>query len=394
MPRARRGLLSCFFAAARGELWASSSPALLASIVGGDPAAPTPRLERAQRIDWFPLPQSGIPGVRRLLPSQTLPLDGRAEPEPRRLPAAARARPYAELLESLEAQLVGALRNVAGLHDTLYLPLTGGFDSRLLLAAAVKSGVEVSTYTYVKPDPLMAYADRTLPPVLAGAAGVSHRFIDRGPLSHDRLEAFDAHTARHCVEVDRDYLAYGQWDQLGPPGVVLRGGVFEIGRCYYWRKLHARGDRGAAVAEAFHPDPQQAAAIAEWVRWCERHPEPGLDWRDRFYLEQRLAGWLGSLEQALDLTAHERIHLANCHDFISTLLELPVEVRLASRHHVDLIRRMAPALLDVPFDARMPVRERAGRELKALGAATDKRAHVGFRLRRLGRRLVRFATAG
>jgi hypothetical protein len=101
----------------------------------------------------------------------------------------------------------------------------------------------------------------------------------------------------------------------------------------------------------FHPDSYpHLAGIAEWVDWAASTPCPGLDWRDRFFLEQRTAGQASGIEQALDLTAYERIYIANCHLYLTTALMLPEETRRNSRHHIDLIGRMAPELLRFPFN--------------------------------------------
>jgi hypothetical protein len=134
--------------------------------------------------------------------------------------------------------------------------------------------------------------------------------------------------------------------------------VFEVGRCFYHRKFSeaAPADLAESIAarfrfREFHADsPAHLTGIAEWAEWVGRTPCSGLDWRDRLYLEQRLGGWASSIEQALDLTAYERAYIANSHLYISTALTLPEETRLVGRHHVDLIRRMAPELLRFPFN--------------------------------------------
>jgi hypothetical protein len=202
---------------------------------------------------------------------------------------------------------------------------------------------------------------------------------------------FDSHTAEQTVDIDREYLARGQWDEIPDNALILRGGVFEVGRAYYHGKLpfDELGDPDEAFSrisrafefDALHADSQaHPEGLREWITWCLSEPEPRLDWRDRFYLEQRVGGWLSAIEQALDLTIPERIHLANAAATISALVALPLEVRIRTQHHVDLIRRSAPELLRHRFNPPDSVRQ----------ALTSKARGALRRLKRVGRRLARY----
>ena len=156
------GTLGVFFA----DGWVSSSPALLA----GEREAPL--VEEPGVMNWYPPPRSGKWGVSRLLPSQTL--DLRTFRLGRRPLLTDPPADPAQLLVDAASRLAGPL----------WLPLTGGVDSRTLLAVAAAAGLDVTTYTFVGvPVP---EADRNLPPRLAAAVGFRHRQIrwqaeDPGP---------------------------------------------------------------------------------------------------------------------------------------------------------------------------------------------------------------------
>src|SRR5439155_8352204 len=71
------GLLGCFYRTihqgSKAELWASSSPALIAALPGREPIERrAPRLHWGKKMDWYPPPKSGFAGVSRLLPTQIL----------------------------------------------------------------------------------------------------------------------------------------------------------------------------------------------------------------------------------------------------------------------------------------------------------------------------------
>jgi hypothetical protein len=354
------GLLGCAWrTCGERELWISSSPALLAALPGRPRPADVPvALVNGAGMDWIPPPRSRFAGVQRLIPGQELALDtpsapvraGRS-PDPSAISGGAAA-----LEDALLAALRAAVEHAASLGRP-WLALTGGYDSRLLLATCLSVGIEVQTYTFERTG--LAPVDRVLAPRLAAVAGVPHVLFRPRRRSRAAARMLAEHTAGHTGGVDRDYVVRGQWAAIPPDAVVLRGGVFEVGRCFYYPCLQrgANGLHAAALArlvqEGFgmtSASAVQREGVVAWARWAADHPVAGVDWRDRFYLEQRVGGWLSPIEQALDATGRERIHPACSGRIISALLALDPAVRRESRHHVALISRLAPELLDLPFE--------------------------------------------
>jgi hypothetical protein len=92
------------------------------------------------------------------------------------------------------------------------------------------------------------------------------------------------------------------------------------------------------------------SALGEWIDWTHRTPHPELDWRDRLYLEQKLGGWLSSVEQGLDLIDAVSLQSANSGSYYAHVLRVPPEKRYTSQHQVDVIGSMAPELLAFPFN--------------------------------------------
>jgi hypothetical protein len=361
------GLVGCFYRSLvrgqKGELWISSSPALIRRLPNRPTCAAVAPPLTGRGMDWYPPPRSRYESVFRLLPNQVLALSSPTVAYRVRtlVPASIVPASYSDQLDLLQQALTTALRNVASTEGTTWLPLTSGFDSRLLLALALHADLRVTAFTQQQPFPRMSKGDRVLPPRLAREVGFDHLFVERGKKAPRRLQLFDAHTALHAKTVDRDLFSRGQWDFGSKEDVVLRGGVFELGKRYYYKKLPAAvpqraRDIASSVQTSFRFDRFHADSdphfkgIEEWAEWATTTSQPGVDWRDRFYLEQRLAGWLSSLEQGLDLVGYTRVHVANCHDVASLLMHLAAERRLGNRHHVDLIERTAPGLLQYPFN--------------------------------------------
>jgi hypothetical protein len=268
----------------------------------------------------------------------------------------------------------------------VWIPLTAGFDSRLVLAAALRADLPVRAYTNYRRR--LSLADVELPGMLARAVGVPHEWHRPGHTRPEAEAAFDQHSAGDTVGVDRGYWSRGQWDFVREGDSVLRGGCFEVGRCYYHRRLPMSPGSTPAPADEIArslrepPGTPITPALAQWVEATTRTSVPRLDWRDRFYLEQRLGGWLAALEQALDLVPGERVHIANAAATYALMLELPEDVRGRGQHQRDLVARLAPPLAEFPFN---PPEEAFGR-LSRLGyrLRSDPGALLRSMLGRLG----------
>jgi hypothetical protein len=357
------GLLGCFYTlvgysgGATEELWVSSSAALLAEVSGAD-TTPVRNISHGEGFDWYTPPRSRFESIRRLLPSQLLVLaDGNVLPR-RLFPELSGTFAYDGILDRLRENLATVLRGAsAAISGDLWLALSAGYDSRLLLAAARYAGVPVKTYTQVYPG--ISQADLTLPPELARAVGFTHSFISEGQFREELAAMHDRHTAGHSVDRDRRFISHGQFDWCRRDDVLLRGGALGAGKAVFWRKFPMEESRPTAPdvetimrrsgyegATEGHP---LVSTLGEWIDWTHRTPHPELDWRDRLYLEQKLGGWLSSIEQGLDLIDAVSLQPANSGSYYAHVLQVPPEKRRTGQHHVDLIGSMAPELLEFPF---------------------------------------------
>jgi hypothetical protein len=306
---------------------------------------------------------------RRLLPSQQLDLKtGKL--------SAKRLFKQVELtceqaLEQIEETLVTAIAALAKTSQSLWLPLTAGFDSRLILAAAVRAGVKLRCYTFWYAD--ITLADRTFPPKLANIAGFEHVLIKPGKHDGRKMSIFAEHTSDGWADRDTDFLSRGQWDQFNETDLILRGAGIEVG-CPRAARFHFAAPLKNAwevptveeILKSYSQAPTRplVQALQEWRAWTDQTPHPEVDWRDRFYIEQRVGTWASSNEQAVDLSPCTRVFLSACGRYMSSALQTPEHIRQVSSHQVELIRRMAPSLLAYPFNPRDPLIRRIPRAIR------------------------------
>jgi hypothetical protein len=346
------GLLGCFYGQdGGGRVAASSSPALLAQLLAeGKPPAAEPA---ARGISWFPPPRSRFAEIRRLLPSQVLELDtGRVRPRPL-TPAIDRARAYDATLDLFVQSLATTLQQLSAAHEDLWLGLTGGFDSRVILAVARRAGVQVRPFTRISTR--MSMADRVLPPKLARASGYDHVFLTGTKRAEGRAELVEEHSAGHVSAEEVEPFVHGAREALS--GISIGGHGFSVGGGFgNLRKLPpavenaADGARRVAKLWGEPVDSSATAGIREWFAWALEHPQRDLDWRDRFYIEQRMGGWLSSKEQVYDMGNVERVPVLNAARNYALLLSLDESRRLRSGVQVELLERLAPDLLRYPLN--------------------------------------------
>ena len=130
------GLFGCFYGRSQddGQLLVSSSAALIRDQIDAGEISPALRYEMG--MDWYPPPASRLRASHRLLPSQILALSDDDRPVLHRSLVGDRFETaYDETLAGLETSIRTVLGNLAEMGRPLWLALTGGHDSRVLLAA-------------------------------------------------------------------------------------------------------------------------------------------------------------------------------------------------------------------------------------------------------------------
>jgi len=265
------GLLSVYYAYAGDRPVVSSSAALTAWLTR------SPRVARdvswTSRFNWYPSPGSPFIGISRLLRDQTLHLPSlRVRHRTVAWPSCGNTYTGAVHLAQYLIDFIRALPD-----DRKVLALTAGMDSRLLFAAFVASGVEFETVTQDMGK--RSHYDVAVASRLAGHFGVRHVVVGPGPASASAVDAWRAHTGRTVSDADDCRLVPAQqYRTLAPGDLLIRGGVFGLGRRTF---IHSLGhfsfhnltpaDIAAAYQIDFDPDGVEMKILAEWIDWRRRH---------------------------------------------------------------------------------------------------------------------------
>jgi hypothetical protein len=369
------GLLGLYHRRTSSGMWISSSPAILGGYLPNvEPAKRLPwKVAHEKGMDWIPAPLTTRENVFKLLALRTIePRTGAIRPV-RFSAAEGGGTKDVRLLASALKTVMGNWGQMEFRERTV--GLTAGFDTRTILAAASAANVNFQAFTEV--HELLERADREMPPRLAAQVGIAHRLRDGPGISGDELRsrqaALIAHMDGALFHPTAVMCASGRAEHMHDAGLTIAcGHGFEIGRCAHWARFFRSGlterapTPGGLLRSFFHARPNPLSlwvdAMTTWQRSLSDPIALNLDWRDRFYLEQRFGSWASTVQRTLDVLDGSCFYPANCLWIAHLLLQYsPHERRMGFAQRAS-IRILAPRLAELPFNPES-VRARIGKRL-------------------------------
>ncbi|GMG87731.1 hypothetical protein MNKW57_20520 [Biformimicrobium ophioploci] len=340
-------------------------------------------LDILRLIGWIPFGLTTFEGVRRLLPnfyldiSSSVPVrfyapDGIINPDT--------SASVNGVLDRLRANIGAIIRGNAG-----FVHLTGGWDSRMVLAAARPWASECVFETVAGRGTEL---DCHLAAGLASKYGLKHELL---PFVSPRQEEMEDWQYRV------GYCLTDAVSRLGPTARAydrnyhcINGVCGEVARAYYWA-------RGYSGTEKIQPDellerlgiPESPLMLREADNWLsslgERRPTQILDVA---YIEQRLGCWAGPSVFGHKV-AYPTLSPFNSRAIYRLALALPEDARINNRFARALVLQAWPELLRIPINRAEGISKLrfAKQELKyfarAIGAKELVTTMKGWKTRRL-----------
>jgi hypothetical protein len=260
------------------------------------------------------------------------------------------------------ALLVSAVRALADWPGRPSLvPVTGGRDSRLVLAAAVRAGIEFSVATGGDEGA----DDVVIGRQVAAAAGLRHSLLPHHPHGgrddrwRDLATLLATQTGGTATLADATGFPLGALS--GPLPLWHTGQGGEIARGFYGmgieeeglvRRFLARrpGRRGPLSARGEALVREQ---ISDWAAEQRAAGARDEDLGDLFYLTRRMATWAAPTHAAVEPIRDSTSPLWSCR-LLPDLLGLPAAARAREEFHLRVLERLAPELVDLPFEGGRP----------------------------------------
>jgi hypothetical protein len=298
-------------------------------------------------------------GVRCLPPASRITCgpDGRVE-----VTAYGDPRPEATAADVAQA-LIDSVSPLTTLEQPVRLGLTGGRDSRLLVALLTRAGVPVATHTSGLPeDPDVIVAQE-----VAAALGVPHKVgSPMGAAVEEESVTFDVRSrVREAVVLGDAMLS--AYDRVGRVGarynattVPFAGSGGEILRAYYAGSVKDPDDLGALVkfmrsrmyqsAKRMVPATRKAYE-ADTAGWVTAAQTDGVAALEDFYVRQRTGRWTGAARSSASIGSLARRPYLD-HLVVRAVRGVPLADRTSERLIADVLAQLAPGLADVRFAGR------------------------------------------
>jgi hypothetical protein len=296
------------------------------------------------------------------------------------------------------ALLVAAVRALADWPGRpSVVPVTGGRDSRLVLGAALAAGIDFETTTGGEPG----HPDVEVGQALARVAGVAWRPIEHDPYGsvtsdwRRAAELLSLTTSGTSSLSDAAGFPFGPRD--GSPALWHSGQGGEVARSYYGlsgaplpdRLYRAFVGRRPGRTELLGAEGEQLVR-AQIAAFVEEQLDSGIapvDVPDMFYLHRRMGTWAGPTHGAVEYVRDTTSPLWSLR-LLPDLLGLPAPARAREEFHLRVLERLAPQLVDVPFeDGRGWAAQQSGlarRLTRARALAGKVRAELRRRAGRAG----------
>ena len=265
---------------------------------------------------------------------------------------------FEELIEAAAEEILENIRALgAGAYSHRICDLTGGLDSRLVLAALLHEGMAdrflfVTSGKYPHPDDNVAS-------MLRQRFGLT-RAVGAHPPGTGETSMLD----RMRTFLTRTFGSYTMLMNIGaeapPTKEILRlhGGLGETFRGFYTSNLGNPGhqrmkpfyreidQRGFLLAPSTRK--AQKAAVGEWSKTLERQGVQSEDLLDSAYIAQRNRYHFGLSWRAGNI-ARSSFHPLYSPAAIQAAYALPAEQRVANRVGYELMRRFHAELAELPF---------------------------------------------
>ncbi len=200
-------------------------------------------------------------------------------------------------------------------------------------------------------------ADQILPPLLARECGFQHIKFRKQHHFRDRWDLVRDHNANHLSAGDAEHFIKGIRDEMiglsfGGHGFAVASGFALL---HHLPNTLIQAETTAQQLAHHFQEPSDSTAVLglkAWLEWILKYPQAHLDWRDRFFIEQRQAGWLSTKEQLYDLNSLERFPILNSARNYAILLGVCPSQRLGSQLQQASISQLMPGLLKYPFNPK------------------------------------------
>ena len=228
-------------------------------------------------------------------------------------------------------------------------PLSGGLDSRFVLAFLKKRASEISTFTFKHKDMTEETADLYIPKLITSQLGIKHFVLDDITAPGEYVRGVESimgeYISPKLLNMAYTYnstfkgkaVTYG--DIIGQVGKSSMGGAlstFFASTSFFVAKQHnysryAREETRRFIEEV------KASGLYDYIY-------------DLFAIENRCGRWVAQREQAFSVCSITSLNIVNCRKIIEMWMQIPRSLRNKRVIHRYVFSKLAPELLSIPIN--------------------------------------------
>jgi len=338
------GLLSVVYRTSEGDIGSTPRALELAAPIETDEEI-RDAFTRHDGTVWYAFGVTPFACINRLLPATILQMpSGKTASIADETGSVSSAQQSVEYLFDHSRNFISALSE----RGTLECHLTAGWDSRMVLSAAINTSANIDYLTYATPGPTGSI-DCQISRLIAQKFSLDHDEIDLQPAGHGDIEGWRWRTA-DCIQDSVMHLTRTV-QATDSNRYVLCGLAGEVGRSFYWRSADI-GRFGLTAEEllgrlGFN---NMALAVDYAKRWLDplaACPTPLI--LDQAYIDLRLGGWAGPSIYGHPVSKPTLTPFNNATVY-SLMKTLPEKYRLSGQFAKDFVSMGSKKLAAIPVN--------------------------------------------
>ena len=240
----------------------------------------------------------------------------------------------------------------------MWLPISGGKDSRVCLAAFEKLKKNYAVYVFQNKEAKYAgcYQDLGVSRLLSRTI---HRKLiivygDSKHMNEEKVTEFEKHTSGLTMMSPKWQYPCDTLKEIEKSGthvLQIRNNIWEL-VCNDYDHNNVMNTPDKIRDKWRERNPVFEQSIEEWLKIVENDKvNTSISFGDRAYWDLRLGCWLADGMQGFDIFDNiETINILNCRIFISLLMELDAKVRGTRSFEVELTNKWCPAFANIPYE--------------------------------------------
>ncbi|MBB4091151.1 hypothetical protein [Salinibacter ruber] len=262
----------------------------------------------------------------------------------------------------ISSTLIGeASKQISNKYNSIYVPVTSGVDTRVLLSVISKIDVGIECFTYttkkdVKNGINRIDMDRDVKVAknICKTLGLKHETIEMSTdVSWDSVNGLfqniDYLVSSRTIPYEFCTLKKYADDE----GVCLNGNVSEIGRPYFAYGSLPIWSIDATLVSAITKRKNNSVSEAEFDPWVSEAKEIyssfGIEPMDLLYWEERMGSWQSSFQQQMR-PVWNIFTPYNCRLILETLLSVPYRKRVESQIYKKIVEINCPEIANIPYN--------------------------------------------